>query len=184
MWFDPLTAWIVSLFTTGIPIAKEKIGNTFGATIPAENWANKELMDKDRSIGMSQDQIMRNVKNGRYIMRIQYPEPHREATGKKRVIIENYELHKADIAQYGAHEAYKWVDQGKYNLNAEELKIVKLQLEKKNIELYGLVTGMTRERKARIEEITQILAASNWDYRHTEAVAQWKIAHDANIGRY
>ncbi len=66
MFFDPLTAWVVSLFTTGIPLAKEKIEQVFEPTIPAENWANKDLYHKDLMSGMSVEERMKNVKNGRY----------------------------------------------------------------------------------------------------------------------
>ena len=50
--------------------------------IPAENWGNEELMALDRKRGMTQDQIMQNIKQGRYIVTVQYPEPHRDKNGK------------------------------------------------------------------------------------------------------
>jgi hypothetical protein len=62
MWFDPLTAWAVSLLTTGGAIFKE----SFGRKVPAENWANKDLIHKDRMNGVSENQILINVKQGRY----------------------------------------------------------------------------------------------------------------------
>ena len=33
---------------------------------PAEDWANKELLHKDRMAGMSEKEILRNVARGRY----------------------------------------------------------------------------------------------------------------------
>ena len=33
---------------------------------PAENWANKELIHRDRMSGMSEKEILRNVDRGRY----------------------------------------------------------------------------------------------------------------------
>lgn len=35
-------------------------------TIPAENWANKDLIYKDRMSGMSEKEILRNVERGKY----------------------------------------------------------------------------------------------------------------------
>lgn len=34
--------------------------------IPVENWANKDLIYKDRMSGMSEKEILRNVKMGKY----------------------------------------------------------------------------------------------------------------------
>ena len=180
MWFEPLTAWVVALFTTGLPMAKEKIDTSMTPSIPAENWANKELYDKDRASGMSVDERMRNVRKGKYRLVIQYAEPHRDPESNK-VIIENDELYKDDIRQYGAYQAHKWVQQGKYNLNKDELQIRNLQIEKKFINLYSSSSKMTDERKAQLKEINDKLAASNWDYRNTEGLKQWQQAHDANV---
>ena len=132
MWFDPLTAWIVSLFTTGIPLAKEK----FTPTIPAENWANKDLIHQDRMNGMSEKQILENVKNGRYIVTEKYPEPHRNEHGQ--IMIENYKLYNEDLLKYGAVQTMKWVKQGKYNLEGEALKKEQERIEKHFEELMNL----------------------------------------------
>ena len=35
-------------------------------TIPAENWANKDLIYKDRMSGMSEKEILKNVECGKY----------------------------------------------------------------------------------------------------------------------
>lgn len=153
-------------------------------TLTAEHWANKELQHKDRMSGMSESDILKNAQRGRYyvskdVMQA-YPVPHREPDGKHRIIIENCELHKADVAQYGAYQAQKWVEQGKYNLNAAELEITHLQFELKTEEMYSLVTGMNPERKAKIERIKQTLATKHWDYRNTEALKQWEKARAAD----
>lgn len=149
--------------------------------IPADNWANKELMDKDRASGMSEDQIMRNVKNGRYMLRVAYPVPHREQNGQRRIIIENDELYREDINEVGAYQARKWMEQGKYNLNAEELEIATLKIERKYQYLYSI--GNTDEQyKKKIAEIDAKLATKKWDYRRTEAAQQWLQAHLANMG--
>ena len=137
MWFEPLTAWIVSLFTTGGSLTKEKIGQAFEPTIPAKNWANKDLIYKDRMSGMSEKQIMQNVQNGKYIIGESYPEPHRAQDG--RIIIENCDLYQEDIKNFGAYQAYQWAQQGKYNLSPEELKKQKEAHKKKMEELYKII---------------------------------------------
>ncbi len=52
------------------------IKTAFVPTIPAENWANKELYYKDLMDGVSAEQRMKNVKNGKYKLTETYPEPH------------------------------------------------------------------------------------------------------------
>ena len=96
------------------------IKTAFVPTIPAENWANKELYYKDLMDGVSAEQRMKNVKNGKYKLTETYPEPHRTEDGK--IIIENCKLYKEDLREYGAQQTYKWVRQGKYNLTPEELE--------------------------------------------------------------
>jgi hypothetical protein len=104
---------------------------------------------------------------------------------KKRIIIENCELHKADVSQYGAYQAKKWVEQGKYNLNPAELEITNLQYELQHLNLVVLSSSFNRDKeKARIEELKRILATKNWDCRNTEAVKQWQKAHDAENKYY
>ena len=98
-------------------------------TTPAENWANKELYHKDMMSGMSQKELMQNVRNGKYRQTVTYPEPHRDpATGK--IIIENETLYQEDVKNYGASQAWKWVEQGKYNLTPEEMKKEEERIEK------------------------------------------------------
>lgn len=137
MFFEPLTTLIVSLFTTGGSLTKEKLGQAFEPKIPAENWANKDLIHKDRMSGMSEKQIMQNVQNGKYIIREKYPEPHRAQDG--RIIIENCDLYQEDIKNFGAYQAYKWVQQGKYNLTPKELKKQEEAHKKKMEELYKII---------------------------------------------
>ena len=151
-------------------------------TLTAEHWANKELEHKDRMSGMSEKDILKNAQKGRYYIPKEvfqaYPVPHREPDGNKRIIIENDELHKADIAKYGAYQAQKWVKQGKYNLNSEELEIVHLQIERKFQHLYSIGSSDSKYTQ-KIREIDSILATKHWDCRNTEAVKQWQKAHDA-----
>lgn len=98
----------------------QAIKETFESAIPAENWANKELYHKDLMSGMSMEQIMKNVKNGKYKLTEKYPEPHRDTNGK--IIIENCKLYNEDLNKYGAVQTHKWIKQGKYNLSPEEFK--------------------------------------------------------------
>lgn len=105
--------------------------------IPAENWNNKELYHEDLMSGISEEQLMKNVKNGKYKLTEVHPEPHR---GKdKKIIIENTLLYKEDLEKYGAYQTYEWVKQGKYNLTEEELKKEDERLDKYFKELYGLL---------------------------------------------
>lgn len=102
-------------------------------TIPAENWANKELYHKDIMDGVSAKQRMKWVEQGRYKLPKQseevYSEPHRNERGQ--IVIENNLLYKEDLKKYGAHQTYKWVRQGKYNLTPEELAKEHKRLEEK-----------------------------------------------------
>lgn len=102
---------IASVIGAGIQIFKEATEKP----VPAENWANKELMEKDRLSGMSSKQILKNLENGKYkIVEEPHPEPHRDhETGK--ILIENCKLYEEDLFQYGAVQRQKWVEQGKYN---------------------------------------------------------------------
>ena len=55
-------------------------------SIPAENWANKELMHQDLMNGVSAEQRLRYAKQGRYYIPKSvteaYPNPHRDEKGK------------------------------------------------------------------------------------------------------
>lgn len=90
-------------------------------TIPAENWANRELYHKDIMSGISDEQLMKNVENGKYKSTKIYPQPHRDPVDGK-IIIENSKLYFEDVSKYGAYKAQQWVKQGKYNLTKEEME--------------------------------------------------------------
>lgn len=107
-------------------------------TIPAENWANKDLYHKDLMAGVSAEQRMRNVRNGRYRLTEKYPEPHRDpASGK--IIIENCKLYYEDVRNFGAYQAQKWVKQGKYNLSPKELEKERARIKAELDHLYSLM---------------------------------------------
>jgi len=128
--FDGL--FIVSLIGTCVQAIKEACE----PTIPAENWANKDLYYKDMMNGVSAKQRMKNVQNGRYKLTETYPEPHRGADG--RIVIENCKLYNEDVWNYGAVQAQKWVKQGKYNLTPEELEKERERIRAKYERLYNL----------------------------------------------
>lgn len=128
--FDGL--FIASLIGTCVQAIKEACE----PTISAENWANKELYNKDIMDGVSVEERMKNLKNGKYKATKTYPEPHRDVDG--RIIIENCKLYDEDLIRYGAVQTYKWVEQGKYNLTKEELKKEEERIKKKMEYLYNL----------------------------------------------
>lgn len=129
--FDGL--FIASLISSCVQGIKE----TLQPTIPAENWANKELYHKDIMEGVPIEQRMKNLKNGRYKLTETYPEPHRDSVSGK-IVIENCTLYKEDVKNYGAYQAQQWVKQGKYNLTPEELKKERERYKKKWEHLYKL----------------------------------------------
>lgn len=126
--------FIASLISALYQGIKEKLE----PTIPAENWANKELYHKDIMNGVSAEQRMKNLKNGKYKLTETYPEPHRDSVSGK-IIIENCKLYKEDVKNYGAYQAQKWVEQGKYNLTPEELAKERERYKKEMAHLYKLI---------------------------------------------
>ena len=128
--FDGL--FIASLIATLYQGVKEKVE----PTIPAENWANKELYHQDLMNGVSVEQRMKNLKNGKYKVVGNYPEPHKDKNGK--IIIENSQLYYGDVKNYGAYQAQKWVKQGKYNLSPEELEKEHKRIQEELKKLYDL----------------------------------------------
>lgn len=129
--FDGL--FIVSLITSCVQGIKEACK----PTIPAENWVNKELYYQDTMNGVSVEQRMKNLKNGKYKSTQIYPEPHRDAVSGK-IIIENETLYWEDVKKYGAYRAQQWVKQGKYNLTPEEFKKEQEKIKKHYEYLYNL----------------------------------------------
>lgn len=124
--------FLLSLIITIVQLVKESCE----PTIPAENWANKELIHEDTMKGISEKEFSKNLANGKYKLTEKYPEPHRMADG--RIIIENCKLYKEDIRNHGAYQAHKWVKQGKYNLTPEEVKKQEEEFKKKMEYLYSL----------------------------------------------
>lgn len=125
--------FIASLIGTAVRGVKDAVT----PTIPAENWANKDLYHQDLMNGVSVEQCVKYAQQGRYKLVNKYPEPHRDPqTGK--IVIENCRLYKEDLKNYGAVQTYKWVEQGKYNLTPEELEKEKERIKKYH-EYLGLI---------------------------------------------
>lgn len=121
-----------------ISTVKQGIKDVLTPTIPAENWANKELHYQDLVNGVSGDQRVKNAQNGKYKLVKKHPEPHRDPeTGK--IVIENCLLYREDLKNYGAYQTYQWAEQGKYNLEDEALKKEQERIEEHLKDLYNLM---------------------------------------------
>lgn len=132
---------IFSILTTGISAIKA----ASTPSVPVENLANEELYHKDMMSGMSQKELIKNVKTGKYKLTQTYPEPHRDPmTGQ--IIIENCELYHKDVRNYGTIQAQKWIKEGRYNLTPEELEKEYERIRKE------LGIESDEERKKRLED--------------------------------
>lgn len=129
--FDLL--FVVSIAGTIVQVVKEACEKS----VPAENWANKELYHKDIMDGVPIEQRMKNLENGKYKMVNVHPEPHRDPVSGK-IVIENSELYYEDLRNHGAYQAQQWVEQGKYNLTEEEMKEKEKRIKEKYKYLYSL----------------------------------------------
>lgn len=125
------------LFIPIIGSIVQAIKDAMQPTIPAENWANRELYHKDIMSGISDEQLIKNVENGRYKMTKTYPQPHRDPVDGK-IIIENSKLYFEDVSKYGAYKAEQWVKQGKYNLTPEEMEKENKRIKEKYNKILGL----------------------------------------------
>lgn len=130
--FDALL--IVSIIGGAVQAIKEACE----PVIPANNWANKELYNKDLMNGVPIEQRLKNVENGKYKMDKAYPEPHRDPVDGK-IVIENCKLYYEDVNNYGAYQAQQWAKQGRYNLEPDELKKEKKRIDDYYKHLYSLV---------------------------------------------
>lgn len=129
--FDLL--FVISIVCAIVQVIKEACT----PEIPAENWANKELYQKDIMNGISIEQRMKNLENGKYKMTNNYPEPHRDPVSGK-IIIENNLLYQEDLKAHGAYQTMQWVKQGRYNLTPEEFEKEKERIKAHYEYLYSL----------------------------------------------
>lgn len=80
-----------------------------------------------------------------------------------------------DYKKYGSFNIRKWMEQGKYNLNPEELKIRRLQIE---IEYQRKLTRLENKEYLELcKELDLVIAAIQYDFRETEAVKHWRKVH-------
>lgn len=129
--FDGL--FIASLIGSVVDVFKEKTSKE----IPAENWANRDLLHEDMAKGVSVEQQVKYAEQGRYKKTYTHPEPHRDPeTGK--IIIENDRLYREDVLNYGAYQASKWAEEGKYNLTPTQLEAERRRLQEKYDRLFSL----------------------------------------------
>lgn len=146
-------------------------------TIPAENWANKELMHKDLMNGVSAEQRLRYARQGRYYIpksvTERYPTPHRDPKTNK-IIIENSVLYYKDVDDYSACDAREWLKQGKYNLTPDEMKVEYARINLKFLKLYSKLNPEEEKSKAEYE---RIISEANIDWTQTEAAKAWSRAH-------
>lgn len=119
---------ILAAVLTGKELIKEKCT----PVIPAENWQNRELIQKDiLNPDCSNNQFMKNLVNGKYRKPEQAAEPHRDNAGN--IIIDNTVLFWEDVNshQYYVEQIERFKQSGRYNLTAEESQLQKEQQKRK-----------------------------------------------------
>lgn len=119
---------IIGILFAGKELIKEKCT----PVIPAENWQNRELIQKDiLNPDCSNNQFMKNLANGKYRKTEQITEPHRDAKGN--IIIDNTVLFWEDVNshQYSVEQIERFKQSGRYNLTAEESQLQKEQQKRK-----------------------------------------------------
>ena len=119
---------ILATVLTGKELIKEKCT----PVIPAENWQNRELIQKDiLNPECSNNQFMKNLANGKYRKLEQETEPHRDRAGN--IIIDNTVLFWEDVNshQYSTAQIERFKQSGRYNLTAEESQMQREQQNRK-----------------------------------------------------
>ena len=113
-------------------IGKELIKEKCTPVIPAENWQNRELIQKDiLNPECSNNQFMKNLANGKYRKTEQAAEPHKDSAGN--IIIDNTVLFWEDVNshQYSTAQIERFKQSGRYNLTAEESQMQREQQKRK-----------------------------------------------------
>lgn len=113
-------------------VGKELIKEKCTPVIPAENWQNRELIQKDiLNPDCSNNQLMKNLVNGKYRKTEQITEPHKDSAGN--IIIDNTVLFWEDVNshQYSTVQIERFKQSGRYNLTAEESQIQREQQKRK-----------------------------------------------------
>ena len=117
----------VAAVLTGKELIKEKCT----PVIPAENWQNRELIQKDiLNPECNNNQFMKNLANGKYRKPEQTTEPHKDSAGN--IIIDNTVLFWEDVNshQYSTAQIEQFKQSGRYNLTAEESQMQREQQKK------------------------------------------------------
>lgn len=115
---------VVAAVLTGKELIQEKCT----PKIPAENWQNRELIQKDiLNPDCTNKQFMKNLASGKYRKPEQAAEPHRDSAGN--VIVDNTVLFWKDVNshQYSVEQIERFKQSGKYNLTAEESQMQREQ---------------------------------------------------------
>lgn len=119
---------IIGILFAGKELIKEKCT----PVIPAENWQNRELIQKDiLNSDCSNNQFMKNLANGKYRKTEQITEPHRDSAGN--IIIDNTVLFWKDVNshQYSTAQIERFKQSGRYNLTAEESQMQREQQKRR-----------------------------------------------------
>lgn len=118
----------VAAVLTGKELIKEKCT----PVIPAENWQNRELIQKDiLNPECNNNQFMKNLANGKYRKPKQTTEPHKDSAGN--IIIDNTVLFWEDVNshQYSTVQIERFKQSGRYNLTVEESQMQREQQKRK-----------------------------------------------------
>lgn len=111
---------------------KELIQEKCTPVIPAENWQNRELIQKDiQNPKCNNEQLMKNLASGKYRKPEQVAEPHRDSAGN--VIVDNTVLFWEDVNshQYSTAQIERFKQSGRYNLTVEESQMQREQQKRK-----------------------------------------------------
>lgn len=146
--------------------SKELIKEKCTPVIPAENWQNRELIQKDiLNPKCNNEQLMKNLVNGKYRKTEQITEPHRDSAGN--IIIDNTVLFWEDVNshQYSTVQIEQFRQSGRYNLTAEESQMQKEQQKRKRYkDLNSKVIATGNESFARVFMDTD----GKWRYYDSE----------------
>lgn len=118
----------VAAVLTGKELIKEKCT----PVIPAENWQNRELIQKDiLNPECNNNQFMKNLANGKYRKPKQTTEPHKDSAGN--IIIDNTVLFWEDVNshQYSTVQIERFKQSGRYNMTVEESQMQREQQKRK-----------------------------------------------------
>ena len=126
----------ILFMVSGVLTAKDAFKEYRDGKIKHGNISDFDAYRQDVLAGMHHEQRMKKADAGLYEKK-NYPEPHRYIDGS--ILIENCELYNQDKSIYGTTQAFRWAQQGKYNLKPEELEIEHQRINDEYELLYSLV---------------------------------------------